>query len=166
MTNWTHLERIDHIFWVWLFTCSLRCKCCYRLCLGKASKFSGLGHCFKSMSGWWFCVQYVKVHVPPYQTLRSRFPTVRSASPLWNEDLMFVVSEPFDDLLHILVEDRIGGTVSVDIQEFWFCIKLVHSTLIMCCASSLHSVKWISSTCTGMVGCSPYNFKSLNNILS
>jgi hypothetical protein len=38
---------------------------------------------------------------------------VRSASPLWNEDLMFVAAEPFDDLLHLLVlEERIGMKVS------------------------------------------------------
>jgi len=52
---------------------------------------------------------YVKVRVAPYQTLRTQFAQVRSASPFWHEDLMFVVSEPFDDLLHILVEDRNGG---------------------------------------------------------
>jgi hypothetical protein len=54
----------------------------------------------------------VKVRVAPYQTLRTQFAQVRSASPFWHEDLMFVVSEPFDDLLHILVEDRNGGKVS------------------------------------------------------
>jgi hypothetical protein len=37
---------------------------------------------------------------------------VRSASPLWNEDLMVVAAEPFDDLLHLLVEERIGMKVS------------------------------------------------------
>ncbi|CAM6022599.1 unnamed protein product [Sphagnum balticum] len=50
---------------------------------------------------------YIKAHVGPYQMLRSRIASVRSASPFWNEDLLFVAMEPFDDLLHILVQDRV-----------------------------------------------------------
>ncbi len=57
--------------------------------------------------------QYIKAHVGPYQMLRSRIASVRSASPFWNEDLLFVAMEPFDDLLHILVQDRVGNKVSI-----------------------------------------------------
>jgi hypothetical protein len=57
-------------------------------------------------------VQYVKARVGPYQVLRSRIATVRSASPFWNEDLMFVAAEPFDDVLHLLLEERVGNKVS------------------------------------------------------
>ncbi|CAK9229574.1 unnamed protein product [Sphagnum troendelagicum] len=52
---------------------------------------------------------YIKAHVGPYQMLRSQIASVRSASPFWNEDLLFVAMEPFDDLLHILVQDRVGN---------------------------------------------------------
>ncbi len=48
----------------------------------------------------------------PYQMLRSRIASVRSASPFWNEDLLFVAAEPFDDLLHLIVQDRVGNKVS------------------------------------------------------
>jgi len=56
--------------------------------------------------------QYIKAHVGPYQMLWSRIASVRSASPFWNEDLLFVAMEPFDDPLHILVQDRVGNKVS------------------------------------------------------
>lgn len=57
-------------------------------------------------------LQFVRVHVGPYQTLRTRPVSVRSGSPYWNEDLMFVAAEPFDDLMHLIVEDRVGPKVS------------------------------------------------------
>ncbi|CAK9238618.1 unnamed protein product [Sphagnum troendelagicum] len=52
---------------------------------------------------------YIRAHVGPYQMLRSRIASVRSASPFWNEDLLFVAAEPFDDLLHLIVQDRVGN---------------------------------------------------------
>jgi hypothetical protein len=57
-------------------------------------------------------LQYIRAHVGPYQMLRSRIASVRSASPFWNEDLLFVAAEPFDDLLHLIVQDRVGNKVS------------------------------------------------------
>jgi hypothetical protein len=57
-------------------------------------------------------LQFVRVHVGPYQTLRTRPVPERSGSPFWNEDLMFVAAEPFDDLMHLIVEDRVGPKVS------------------------------------------------------
>lgn len=61
-----------------------------------------------------YWLQYVRVHVGPYQALRTRPATVRSNSPFWNEDLMFVAAEPFDDILHLIVEDRMGPKVSAE----------------------------------------------------
>ncbi|KAG0576152.1 hypothetical protein KC19_5G059000 [Ceratodon purpureus] len=50
----------------------------------------------------------VRVHVGPYQTLRTRPSPARTGSPFWNEDLMFVAAEPFDDMMHLFVEDGVG----------------------------------------------------------
>ncbi|XP_078432355.1 FT-interacting protein 3-like [Wolffia australiana] len=41
------------------------------------------------------------------QALRTKPAQLRTASPLWNEDLMFVVAEPFEDQLILAVEDRV-----------------------------------------------------------
>jgi hypothetical protein len=60
-----------------------------------------------------FWLQYVKAIVGPYQLVQSRVAMVKSAtSPFWNEDLMFVAAEPFDELLHLLIEERVGNKVS------------------------------------------------------
>ncbi|KAE8728205.1 Detected protein of confused Function [Hibiscus syriacus] len=40
--------------------------------------------------------------------LRSRFSPDKSLNPTWNEDLMFVVAEPFDDPLILSVVDKLG----------------------------------------------------------
>ncbi|CAK9266232.1 unnamed protein product [Sphagnum jensenii] len=57
---------------------------------------------------------YVKAIVGPYQLVQSRVAMVKSAtSPFWNEDLMFVAAEPFDELLHLLIEERVGNKVEV-----------------------------------------------------
>ncbi|PWA46512.1 hypothetical protein CTI12_AA507970 [Artemisia annua] len=42
------------------------------------------------------------------QTLRTRVSMNKSTSPLWNEDLMFVAAEPFEEPLILSVEDRVG----------------------------------------------------------
>ncbi|XVF29361.1 hypothetical protein REPUB_Repub15cG0114200 [Reevesia pubescens] len=42
--------------------------------------------------------------------LRSRFSPERTINPTWNEDLMFVVAEPFDDPLILTVVDKLGNT--------------------------------------------------------
>ncbi|XP_024367662.1 FT-interacting protein 3 [Physcomitrium patens] len=49
---------------------------------------------------------YVRVLVGPYQQLRTSRAVTRGGSPFWNEDLMFVASEPFDEMMQIYVEDR------------------------------------------------------------
>ncbi|KAI3991239.1 hypothetical protein MKX01_022460 [Papaver californicum] len=42
------------------------------------------------------------------QALRTRVSPSRNTNPLWNEDLMFVASEPFEEHLVLSVEDRVG----------------------------------------------------------
>lgn len=58
-------------------------------------------------------LQSVRVHVGPYQTLRTRPSPARTGSPFWNEDLMFVAAEPFDDMMHLFVEDGVGLKVRI-----------------------------------------------------
>ncbi|XP_059665190.1 FT-interacting protein 3-like [Cornus florida] len=43
------------------------------------------------------------------QALKTKISQVKSVNPMWNEDLIFVVSEPFEELLVITVEDRVGS---------------------------------------------------------
>ncbi|KAJ6799941.1 FT-interacting protein 1-like [Iris pallida] len=42
------------------------------------------------------------------QALRTRVSQVRGPNPMWNEDLMFVAAEPFEEHLVLSVEDRVG----------------------------------------------------------
>ncbi len=44
--------------------------------------------------------------------LRTRPASVASISPYWNEELIFVVAEPFEEVLRLLVEERIGPKVT------------------------------------------------------
>ncbi|XP_021280756.1 FT-interacting protein 1 [Herrania umbratica] len=41
------------------------------------------------------------------QVLRTKICPTRTANPLWNEDLVFVTAEPFEEQLFITVEDRV-----------------------------------------------------------
>ncbi|CAN8321451.1 unnamed protein product [Cochlearia groenlandica] len=50
---------------------------------------------------------YVKV-IMGTQALRTRVSQSRSVNPMWNEDLMFVVAEPFEEPLILSVEDRVA----------------------------------------------------------
>ncbi|CAI9101806.1 OLC1v1039221C1 [Oldenlandia corymbosa var. corymbosa] len=50
---------------------------------------------------------YVKVQIGG-QVLRTKPVQTRMVNALWNEDLMFVTAEPFDDHLLLSVEDRVG----------------------------------------------------------
>eukprot|EP00249_Psilotum_nudum_P008498 c21321_g1_i1 orf=242-2542(-) len=43
-----------------------------------------------------------------FQALKTRISSNRSTSPFWNEDLLFVAAEPFEEQLNITVEDRIS----------------------------------------------------------
>ncbi|CAO2831810.1 unnamed protein product [Amaranthus hypochondriacus] len=42
------------------------------------------------------------------QALRTRISQSRTINPMWNEDLMFVAAEPFEEPLILSVEDRVG----------------------------------------------------------
>ncbi|CAH8270922.1 unnamed protein product [Arabidopsis lyrata] len=42
------------------------------------------------------------------QTLRTRISQTKTLNPMWNEDLMFVVAEPFEEALILAVEDRVA----------------------------------------------------------
>ena len=43
------------------------------------------------------------------QALRTRISQSKTINPMWNEDLMFVVAEPFEEPLVLTVEDRVGS---------------------------------------------------------
>ncbi|XP_008800662.1 FT-interacting protein 1-like [Phoenix dactylifera] len=44
------------------------------------------------------------------QVLKTRICSARTLSPMWNEDLVFVVAEPFEEHLVLTVEDRVQPT--------------------------------------------------------
>ncbi|CAL5429873.1 unnamed protein product [Camellia sinensis] len=50
---------------------------------------------------------YVKAQIGN-QVMKTKNVQARSCNPLWNEDLLFVVAEPFEDHLILTVEDRLG----------------------------------------------------------
>lgn len=50
---------------------------------------------------------YVKVQLGNQLRLTKPFQ-MRMANPVWNEELMFVASEPFEDFIVVSVEDRVG----------------------------------------------------------
>lgn len=43
------------------------------------------------------------------QALRTRTSQIKGINPMWNEDLLFVVAEPFEEQLILTVEDRLGS---------------------------------------------------------
>ncbi|XP_042479438.1 FT-interacting protein 7-like isoform X2 [Macadamia integrifolia] len=52
---------------------------------------------------------YVRVQIG-HQILKTKTVQSRTMSPLWNEDLLFVAAEPFEDHLILSVEDRVGSS--------------------------------------------------------
>lgn len=50
---------------------------------------------------------YVKAHIGN-QVMKTKTVQARQMNPLWNEDLLFVAAEPFEDHLVLTVEDRVG----------------------------------------------------------
>ncbi|BBN13059.1 hypothetical protein MPTK1_6g00440 [Marchantia polymorpha subsp. ruderalis] len=52
---------------------------------------------------------FVEVQLGSLQILRVHKGDVKGVNPQWNKDLMFVVAEPFEELLVILVKDRVGN---------------------------------------------------------
>lgn len=55
---------------------------------------------------------FVKV-VLGNQILRTRTSQSKTVNPMWNEDLMFIASEPFEEPLILTAEDRVGGNNEV-----------------------------------------------------
>ncbi|XP_016445867.1 FT-interacting protein 3-like [Nicotiana tabacum] len=43
------------------------------------------------------------------QALKTKISPIKSVNPMWNEDLVFVVAEPFEEPLVINVEDKVGS---------------------------------------------------------
>ncbi|XP_019165631.1 PREDICTED: FT-interacting protein 1-like [Ipomoea nil] len=60
---------------------------------------------------------YVKAIVG-YQVVRTRVSANKSTNPMWNEDLMFVVPEPFEEILILSVEDKdeVLGRCAIPLQ--------------------------------------------------
>lgn len=59
-----------------------------------------------------------------HQIRATRPSSMKHTNPEWNEELMFVVSEPFDDYIFISVEDRVGqgkdetlGAILIPVRE-------------------------------------------------
>lgn len=50
---------------------------------------------------------YVKAQIG-HQIMKTKTVQARTLNPLWNEDLVFVAAEPFEDHLILTVEDRMG----------------------------------------------------------
>ncbi|XP_068645528.1 FT-interacting protein 3-like [Aristolochia californica] len=51
---------------------------------------------------------YVKAQIG-HQLLKTKIVQSRTLNPMWNEDLLFVAAEPFEDHLILSVEDRVGS---------------------------------------------------------
>ncbi|XP_052210219.1 FT-interacting protein 3 [Diospyros lotus] len=51
---------------------------------------------------------YVKAQIGSNQAMRTKVVQARTFNPVWNEDLLFVAAEPFEDHLVLTVEDRVG----------------------------------------------------------
>ncbi|KAL6141481.1 hypothetical protein ACLB2K_059769 [Fragaria x ananassa] len=51
---------------------------------------------------------FVKAHVGN-QTLKTKVCPTKTPNPMWNEDLIFVAAEPFEELLVLTVENKVGS---------------------------------------------------------
>ncbi|RXH76603.1 hypothetical protein DVH24_019491 [Malus domestica] len=60
------------------------------------------------------------------QALRTRISPSRSLNPMWNEDLMFVASEPFEEPLILSVEDRIASNKDEVLGRCAIPLQYVH----------------------------------------
>lgn len=58
------------------------------------------------------------------QAMKTRLSHMRSVNPSWNEDLVFVVAEPFEEPLIITVEDRVGAGKE---EVLGRCLILLHT---------------------------------------
>ena len=51
------------------------------------------------------------------QALGIRISHIKSVNPMWNEDLIFVALEPFEEPLILSVENRVGDNTDEDFPE-------------------------------------------------
>ncbi|GAB4849244.1 FT-interacting protein 3 [Ancistrocladus abbreviatus] len=56
-------------------------------------------------------------------TMRTKISLTKTVNPLWNEDLMFVAAEPFEDQLVLSVEDRMGNKE----ERLGMCVIHLHT---------------------------------------
>lgn len=62
------------------------------------------------------------------QALRSKISPVKTVNPMWNEDLLFVVAEPFEEQLVFMVEERGGGKEEI-LGKLVILLNTVHRRL-------------------------------------
>ncbi|KAJ6839831.1 putative protein QUIRKY [Iris pallida] len=60
------------------------------------------------------------------QVRATRVSQVRSVNPVWNEEFMFVASEPFDEPLIVTVEDRVGPSRSEPLGRVRFPVSMAY----------------------------------------
>ena len=60
---------------------------------------------------------------------KTRFPQARTINPFWNEDLMFVASEPFDEPLVLTVENRVAANKEETLGRFVISLQDVERRL-------------------------------------
>eukprot|EP00268_Persea_americana_P030067 TRINITY_DN2910_c0_g1_i3.p1 TRINITY_DN2910_c0_g1~~TRINITY_DN2910_c0_g1_i3.p1 ORF type:complete len:775 (-),score=124.91 TRINITY_DN2910_c0_g1_i3:313-2637(-) len=63
------------------------------------------------------------------QAMRTRVSQNRTINPMWNEDLMFVAAEPFEEPLILSVEDRVGPNKDEVLGKVLIPLQGVHRRL-------------------------------------
>lgn len=68
---------------------------------------------------------FVRAEILPYQSLRTSRSAIRGGSPFWNEDLIFVAAEPFDNIISLYIEEAVApgkaevlGFTSIPLNSF------------------------------------------------
>lgn len=52
---------------------------------------------------------HVRCQLGQFQMQKTKVSPTRTNSPFWNEDMLFVAAEPFEEMLILTVEDRVGS---------------------------------------------------------
>ncbi|WVZ06474.1 hypothetical protein V8G54_019820 [Vigna mungo] len=63
------------------------------------------------------------------QTLRTRISQSRTINPMWNEDMMFVAAEPFEEPLILSVEDRVAPNKEESLGRCAISLQMVERRL-------------------------------------
>ncbi|KAK8543358.1 hypothetical protein V6N12_015910 [Hibiscus sabdariffa] len=63
------------------------------------------------------------------QALRTRVSQSKTINPMWNEDLMFVAAEPFEEPLVLSVEDRVGSNKDETLGKCMIPLHIVQRRL-------------------------------------